>query len=235
MADRFKDKNILIIGGNSGIGKALARQVHAEGGSVYIAGRSETDLEFPFLQWDALQPDEKAFDTLPDELHGLAYCVGTITLKPFGRLSLDDFTQDWRINVLGAVAALQPNIGRLKQSKMSSVVFFSSVAAGAGLGFHVSIASAKSALEGLSVALAAEFAQSGIRFNAIAPSLTDTPLAANLLSTEEKREAAIKRHPLGRYGRPEDLAHTAAFLLSDEASWITAQVLGVDGGLGNIK
>ncbi len=235
MDQQFKDKNILIIGAGSGIGHEIAKRILAEGGNVTVAGRHEPDLDVNFLNWDATSPNASAFDSVPDQLHGLIYCPGTINLKPFGRLSLEDFTNDWQINVLGAVAALQPNIARLKKAKSSGVVLFSSVAATTGLSFHASIASAKSAVQGLAVALAAEYAAAGIRFNVVAPSLTDTPLAENLLSTDDKREASAKRHPLGRYGTPDDIASAALFLLSDQSSWITGQVLGIDGGLGNLK
>jgi 3-oxoacyl-[acyl-carrier protein] reductase len=235
MAEKFKNKNILIIGANGGIGGEIAKRVLAEGGNVYAAGRTRPELDVEFASWDATQPDEAAFANLPDVLHGFVYCAGTINLKPFGRFSLEDFENDWKINVLGAVAALQPNITRLKKAKNSGVVFFSTVAANTGLSFHTSIATAKSALQGLSLALASEYSAAGIRFNVVAPSLTDTPLAENLLSTEEKRDASAKRHPLGRFGSASDMAAAATFLLSDEAGWITGQVLGIDGGLGRLK
>ena len=235
MNERFQNKNILLIGASSGIGHAVAQRILDEGGTVYVAGRTKPDLDVNFMEWDATAPQAGAFDSLPDQLHGFVYCAGTINLKPFARLSLDDFESDWKINVLGAVAALQPNINRLKKAKSSGVVFFSSVAATTGLSFHASIASAKSAIEGLAVALAAEYAASGIRFNVVAPSLTDTPLAGNLLSTDDRREASAKRHPLGRFGTPDDIANAATFLISEEASWITGQILGIDGGLGNLK
>ena len=176
-----------------------------------------------------------AFNDLPDTLHGIIYCAGTINLKPFGRLSLEDFSNDFQMNTLGAVAAVQPNISRLKKAKGAGVVFFSSVAANTGFTFHTSISMAKGGLQGLAIALAAEFAPSNIRFNVVAPSLTDTPLAEPLLSSEERRESSAKRHPLGRFGLPEDMAAAATYLASDQASWITGQVLGVDGGLGKLK
>ncbi len=177
----------------------------------------------------------KRFSGLPDVLHGLIYCAGTINLKPFNRLTLDNFTTDWQMNALGAVAAIQPNIPRLKKAAGAGVVLFSSVAANTGFSFHTSISMAKGALQGLAIALAAEYAASSIRFNVIAPSLTDTPLAQNLLSSDDKRDASAKRHPLGRFGEPSDIAAAATYLASDEAGWITGQVLGVDGGLGNLK
>ena len=235
MSARFENKNILIIGASTGIGHAIASQVLAEGGTVYVGGQHKPDLAVEFFEWDALAPDESAFQALPDTLHGIIYCAGTINLKPFGRLTLENFTNDFQMNTLGAVAAVQPNINRLKKAKGAGVVFFSSVAANTGFTFHTSIAMAKGGLQGLAIALAAEFAPSGIRFNVVAPSLTDTPLAEQLLSSDDKRDASAKRHPLGRFGTPQDLASAATYLASDEASWITGQILGVDGGLGKLK
>jgi 3-oxoacyl-[acyl-carrier protein] reductase len=235
MQSRYHSKNILIIGASSGIGHAIARQILEEGGRVFVAGQHKPDLEVEFSQWNALDPKDDAFNGLPEVLHGLIYCPGTINLKPFGRLTLSNFTTDWQMNALGAVAAIQPNIARLKKAGGAGVVLFSSVAANTGFSFHTSISMAKGALQGLAIALAAEYAASSIRFNVIAPSLTDTPLAKNLLSSDDKRESSAKRHPLGRYGEPSDIAAAATYLASDEASWITGQVLAVDGGLGKIR
>ena len=137
--------------------------------------------------------------------------------------------------MLGAVQVLQAVVPLLKKAEGASVVFFSTVAAKIGMPFHASIATAKAALEGLTVALAAEYASAQVRFNAVAPSLTDTPLASSLLSTPEKTEAAGKRHPLNRVGQPKDMAHAAVFLLSDASSWMTGQVLHIDGGMSSVK
>ncbi len=163
------------------------------------------------------------------------YAPGSINLKPFQRFSLDDFRNDFEINVLGAVAAIQANLGRLRKANGASIVLFSTVAVQTGMGFHASIATAKGAVEGLTRSLAAELAAAKIRCNALAPSLTDTRLAGALLSTDEKRDASNKRHPIGRVGTPQDLAAAAKLLLSDEGSWITGQVIGIDGGMGRLK
>ena len=235
MQSRYDSKNILIIGASSGIGHEIAQRILAEGGRVFVAGQHQPDLDVKFSEWNALDPKEEAFANLPEVLHGIIYCAGTINLKPFNRLSLADFTRDWQMNALGAVAAIQPNITRLKKAGGASVVLFSSVAANTGFGFHTSIGMAKGALQGLALSLAAEYAASSIRFNVIAPSLTDTPLAQQLLSSDDKREASAKRHPLGRFGTASDIAAAATYLASDDASWITGQVLGVDGGLGKLK
>lgn len=235
MQRRYESKNILIIGASSGIGHEIAQRILSEGGRVFVVGQHRPELDVEFSEWDALDPKDDAFASLPEVLHGIIYCAGTINLKPFHRLSLADFTRDWQMNALGAVAAIQPNVTRLKKAGGASVVLFSSVAANTGFGFHASIGMAKGALQGLALSLAAEFAASSIRFNVIAPSLTDTPLAQQFLSTDDKREASAKRHPLGRFGTVSDVAVAATYLASDEASWITGQVLGVDGGLGKLK
>ncbi len=235
----FDNKNILIAGGSSGIGLTLVNRLTASGANVISLSRhaspnwqgSVTHLPFDIMQDDfgllAMQ--------LPGQLHGLVYAAGSINLKPFNRLSREDFLNDYKINTLGAAQLIQQALKGLRAAGSSSVVLFSTVAAAIGLSYHASIAAAKGAIEGLTLALAAELAPQHIRVNALAPSLTDTPLAGNLLSTDEKREAANKRHPLGRYGQPDDLAAAAEFLLGDSSSWITGQVLGVDGGLGKLK
>jgi 3-oxoacyl-[acyl-carrier protein] reductase len=235
---RFINKNILVVGGSSGISLALVKYLHEQKASVITASRRSSEelsrLDIPHLTID-VSGDTQQLANIPDTLHGLVYAPGTITLKPFPRLSAEDFQHDFTINVVGAVNVIQAALKSLKRAEGASVVLFSTVAARLGMNFHASIATSKSALEGLTVSLAAEFAPSRIRFNAIAPSLTSTPLANNLLSTEEKVESSNKRHPLGRIGQPDDLARMAAFLLSDEAGWITGQVLGVDGGLSTLR
>jgi NAD(P)-dependent dehydrogenase (short-subunit alcohol dehydrogenase family) len=163
------------------------------------------------------------------------YCPGTINLKPFHRLSREEFQHDLNINLFGAIDALQSTFKNLKNAKGASVVLFSTVASTLGMNFHSAIATAKSAVEGLAKSLAAEWASSAIRINVVAPSLTDTPLASKLLSDNDKKEAAGKRHPLGRVGTAEDVAEVVCFLLSDKASWITGQIIGVDGGMGTLK
>jgi 3-oxoacyl-[acyl-carrier protein] reductase len=229
-------KNIVIVGASSGIGLETAKSLIAKGYNVFSASRNQPDLfGISHLNWDAQNPDSTVFATLPDEIHGVIYCPGTINLKPFHRLSIEDFKNDFQINVLGAVSVIQALLPKLKKSDGASIILFSTVAAKLGMGFHASIAASKAAVEGLTLSLAAELSSNKIRVNCIAPSLTDTPLAKNLLSSEEKKEASNKRHPIGRFGTSADIANITTFLISDEASWITGQILGVDGGMGSIK
>jgi NAD(P)-dependent dehydrogenase (short-subunit alcohol dehydrogenase family) len=168
-------------------------------------------------------------------LDGVAYCPGSINLKPFRSLKSDAFLDDFQINVLGAVKVLQASQKALqKAAEPSSVVLFSTVAVAQGMPYHASVAAAKGAVEGLTKSLAAEWAPS-TRVNCIAPSLTDTPMAARLLNSDEKKSAAAARHPLRKIGKAEDIAALASFLLSSQSSWMTGQVIGLDGGLSSLR
>ncbi len=227
-------RTILLVGGNSGIGLATARLLAARGESLVAAARSPgvlADMGIPVQPFDALHP---ATLELPPVLDGLVYFPGSISLKPFHRLTPDDFLNDYRINCLGAVTAIQAALPALKAAPSASIVLFSTVAVAQGMPFHASVAAAKGAVEGLALSLAAELAPK-IRVNVIAPSLTDTPLAATLLNSDAKREASAKRHPLQRIGDPEDTAKLVAVLLSDAAGFLTGQVLRPDGGLSSVR
>ncbi|MCR9016087.1 SDR family NAD(P)-dependent oxidoreductase [Aquiflexum gelatinilyticum] len=226
----MNNKNIVVIGGNSGIGKSITEKLESEGANIFVYHRSGEGLE----QLDVTARFE-SIEGLPEVIDGLVYCPGTINLKPFHRFSVEDFQRDYEVNVLGAVKVLQACLKGLKKSESASVVLFSTVAVQVGLGFHSSISSAKGAVEGLAKSLAAEWAPNKIRVNVVAPSLTDTPLASALLGNEDKKEASNKRHPLGRYGQAEDIAGAAVFLLSKDASWMTGQVLHLDGGMSSVK
>lgn len=228
-------RQFVIIGGTRGIGLSLVQELLENGDEVMVYARNRGELpdEVTHVAFDATT-DEFPKDTLPETVHGLAYCPGSITLKPFRSLKLATFEEDFNINVLGAVKSIKAVLTKLKQSKSGSIVLFSTVAVSQGMPFHASIATAKAAVEGLTRSLAAELAPD-VRVNCIAPSLTDTDLAGNLLSTPEKREASDQRHPLRRTGKPEDIAKMAAFLLSENGSWISGQIIGVDGGMSVLR
>jgi 3-oxoacyl-[acyl-carrier protein] reductase len=234
----FEGKNILVVGGSSGIGLSLVNMLASQGAQLYNASRTKCE-DWPdnliHIPLDVLSNFDFLAEQLPANLHGLVYAVGSINLKPFSRYTEDDFINDYKLNVCGAARSIQIAYRSLKNSGAASIVLISSVAAKTGMPYHASIAAAKAGVEGLALSLAAEFASQNIRVNAVAPSLTDTSLAVNLLNTPEKREASAKRHPLGRFGKSEDIASAITFLLSEQSGWISGQVLGVDGGMGNLK
>lgn len=237
MAD-FTGKTILVVGGTSGIGQAIVHDLLEKKARVIMASRQKPDEaideKVQHIPLDVSDIGDELAE-LPDTLHGLVYTPGSINLKPFTALKPEDFLADFQLNVLGAIQVIKAALKPLRNAKGSSVVMFSTVAVQLGLNYHTSIATAKGALEGFGRSLAAELASKKVRVNLVAPSLTDTPLAKNLLATEEKQEASRQRHPIGRYGQPEDIARAAVFLLSDDSSWVTGQVLHVDGGLSTLK
>jgi NAD(P)-dependent dehydrogenase (short-subunit alcohol dehydrogenase family) len=171
---------------------------------------------------------------LPEHLDGFVYAPGSINLRPFSGLKPETFAQDMEVNFLAMVRVLQSVLPKLKKSEAASIVLFSTVAVSVGMPFHTSVAAAKGAVEGFARSLAAELAPK-IRVNVVAPSLTDTPLANKFLNNEQKMENAALRHPLKSVGTADQIAQTAAFLLSDKASWTTGQVLGVDGGMSRLN
>ncbi len=230
-------KNYLIIGGSSGIGKSLAQILQQSGHQVYATyNQHQPATTLPNTHYAFLNVMEgnMNLDFLPDHLDGIAYCPGSINLKPFHRIKPVAFEEDFKLQVVGAIKILQATLPKLKAASQASVVLFSTVAVQLGFNFHTQVATSKGAIEGLTKSLAAEWAPS-IRVNAIAPSLTDTPLAAKLLSTDEKKEANAQRHPLKKIGTPEDIAEAAAFLLSEKSSWMTGQIIHLDGGMSSIK
>ena len=231
-------RTILIVGGTSGIGRQLVDSLAGAGHRVIAASRTAPQAGLPAgvetQIFDATDQDSAL--ELPEALDALVYLPGSINLKPFQRFSRDDFQQDLEVNFFGAIRVLQMAYPALKKSSQpnASVVLFSTVAVGTGLSFHASIASAKGAIEGLGRSLAAEWAPK-VRVNVIAPSLTDTPLASNLLAKDGAREASAKRHPLNLIGNPAEVAGTAAYLAVGPSSFMTGQVLRPDGGLSSVR
>jgi NAD(P)-dependent dehydrogenase (short-subunit alcohol dehydrogenase family) len=235
---------ILIYGGSGGIGTATARLLRERGHELHLVGRNAegleslaSELQVGYTVGDVVADPElfsRASQEAGKELGGLVYAVGTINLRSLQRLSESDLLQDFQVNALGAALAVQATLPALKRSDEASIVLYSSVAAQQGFSLHASMGMAKGAVNGLTLALAAELAPR-IRVNAIAPSLTQTPLAAGLLTNDAIAEGIIKQHPLRRLGTPEDIAALTAFLLSQESSWITGQILGVDGGRSTVS
>lgn len=230
-------KNYLVVGGSSGIGLALINQLTSENNKVVILSRNQNQLQInDNIEFHSINILDEApsLPTIDHELNGLAYCPGSINLKPFKSLKEQDYLNDFNVNVLGAVKVINKYFPNLKKADGSSIVLFSTVAVQTGMPYHASVAMAKGAVEGLTRSLAAEFAPQ-IRVNAIAPSLTDTPMASRLLSSDEKREASAKRHPLNSIGKPQDIAKAAAYLLSDDSGWITGQIMHIDGGISSLR
>jgi 3-oxoacyl-[acyl-carrier protein] reductase len=230
-------KKYLIIGGTSGIGLEITKLLVAKNNQVIVISRQKRNIEelnnVIFYSADVTKPIEE-LPEIDDKLNGLVYCPGTINLKPFKNLKIDDFKYDFEINFLGAVKIINKYLNNLYQTDGASIVLFSTVAVQTGMPYHSSIASAKGAVEGLTRSLAAEFAPK-IRVNCIAPSLTNTPLAEKFLNSESKLQSSIDRHPLKRIGNPTEIAELVYFLLSDSSSFITGQIIKVDGGISSIR
>ncbi len=227
-------KNILLIGGSYGIGNAIATTLQANH-KVFVASRTNETLQGINVTHIPFDASVDVLDTtkLPEVIDGLVYCPGSINLRPFRGLKLETFESDMQINFFSMVKVLQTVLPQLSASAQASVVLFSTVAVKMGMPFHTSVSASKGAIEGFAKALAAEYAPK-IRVNVIAPSLTDTPLADKFLNNDEKKEKSSLRHPLKRFGKPEDLASMAKFLLSDESSWMSGQILHVDGGMSSL-
>ncbi|GAB4140829.1 MAG: SDR family oxidoreductase [Ignavibacteriales bacterium] len=226
----------LIVGGTSGIGLETTKLL-SKNNRVIVLSRAKKNLDglnnVEFISADVTKP----MDELPqinEPINGIIYCPGTINLKPLKSLKLEDFQNDFEVNLLGAVKVINKYFNNLKEAGKSSIVLFSTVAVQTGMLYHASIASAKGAVEGLTRTLAAEFAPS-ICVNCIAPSITNTPLAEKLLNNETKVKSSEDRHPLKRIGDAKEIAEAVAFLLSDSASFITGQILKIDGGISSIK
>lgn len=224
-------KTILVVGGSKGIGNAIINQLK-DTHKIINFSRSEVDSH-PNITHYSVDITQDDLPDLNEDIHGLVYCPGSINLKPVNRLSLDDFRNDFEINVIGAVKVIQKYINQLKNND-ASVVLFSTVATKLGMPFHASVAASKSAVEGLTKSLAGEFATK-VRFNCIAPTVTDTSLAEKLLRNEKLKENMENRHPLKKYLKADEVASLASYLLSDASTAISGQVFPIDAGIVSLK
>ena len=223
-------KRHLIIGGSGGIGSAIINQL-PEGDEVINFSRHEPEVNRSIEHYNI----DVLNDELPaiENLNSIIYCPGSINLKPINSLKIEDFQNDFNINVLGAVRVIKAYHRDLKRNG-GSIVTFSTVASKIGMPFHSSVAAAKSAVEGLTLSLAAEFAPK-VRVNCIAPTVTNTPLAGHLLRSEKAKESTADRHPLKRYIEPAEIASMAVYLVGEHAKGITGQIIGIDAGIGSVK
>ena len=227
-------KTFVIIGSTTGIGLSMTEQLAQKNRVFGVSRREHSEINhanYTHFSFDVLAD---SWDTIPfpEQIDGLVYCPGSIQLKPLKMLTDKVIREDMEINFFGAINCIKAVSDRLQQN--SSILLFSTVAVQQGMPFHASIAAAKGAIEGLTRSLAAEFAPK-VRVNAIAPSIVDTPLAKRLLNNDRKRELISDKHPLKRVGEVKDISELGCFLLSPSASWITGQIIGVDGGKSSIS
>ena len=232
----------LILGATGSIGSSLAKKLVESGDQVHLVGREEaslsslaSELNSSFTTCDVIEENfcEKILNDLKDEpIDGLAFCIGSIDLKPLKLTKKSDFMKSFNLNLVSATEVIRSLADNLKKNK-GSIVLFSTVAVRQGFPNHAIVSSAKGAIEGLTLALAAEFAPN-VRVNCIAPSLTNSKMSNFLLKNEKVAEGIAKMHPLKRIGEGSDTASVARFLLTKESSWITGQIVGVDGGRSSV-
>ncbi len=227
----------VVVGGSSGIGLGIVKRLVGDGHRVTVLSRTSEALEsmenVTHVTLDVTK-DEITADLLPETIDGVAYCPGSINLRPFRSIKAETYRDDFELNVVGAVKTINAALKGLKAAESSSVLLFSTVAVGQGMPMHASIAASKGAVEGLMKTLAAELSPN-IRVNCIAPALTDTPLTERFFADAAKAEMLGTRYPLARTGTVDDIAASGHFLLSDASSWITGQVIGVDGGMSAVR
>ena len=228
-------KNILIIGASSDIGLEICKLANADGHNIYATSRDDVNAN-NFDNFIQLDPNKSldVLDDLPEDIDGLVYCPGTINLRSLQRLTLEDIKNEMEVNFYGAFNIIKKVLPNLKKNDGASVVLFSTVAVKTGMPMHSSIAAAKGAVEGLAKSLAAELAPR-VAINCVAPSIVDTKLAANILSTDERKQASADRHPLKTIGSINSIANSAYFLLQAKENWISGQIFRPDGGLSALK
>ncbi len=233
----MKNQKFVIVGGSHGIGLGIVKRLADRGAHVTVVSRSSELLvgidNVKHVPWD-VTTDAIPASVLPEQIHGLAYCPGSINLGPLRSVTAASLMADFQLNVMSAIASIQAALPAMKSAETASIVLFSTVAVAQGLPMHTSVAASKGAIEAISRTLAAELAPK-IRVNCIAPALTDTPLAEKFLATDEKRAAMAERYPLKRIGRVDDIASIAEFLLSRDSGWMTGQVIAVDGGMSTLR
>ena len=225
-------KNIVIIGGTKGIGKAVVSEV-VDNNNVVCLSRNQTDFShdnYTFHNFDALVDDYPDFESVDC----LIYCPGSINLKPISTLSLDDFRNDFELNVIGAVRAIKKYLNLLKKSGSASILLFSTVATKLGMPYHASVSVAKSGIDGLVKTLGSELAPK-VRINAIAPTITNTELASKILRNDKVIENMVERHPLKKILSSNEVAKMASFLISEDASSISGQIFNMDAGIVSFK
>ena len=225
-------KNIVIIGGTKGIGKAIVSEV-VDNNNVVCLSRNQTDFShdnYTFHNFDALVDDYPDFESVDC----LIYCPGSINLKPISTLSLDDFRNDFELNVIGAVRAIKKYLNLLKKSGSASILLFSTVATKLGMPYHASVSVAKSGIDGLVKTLGSERAPK-VRINAIAPTITNTELASKILRNDKVIENMVERHPLKKILSSNEVAKMASFLISEDASSISGQIFNMDAGIVSFK
>ena len=235
-------KKIMIIGASGSIGSALAEKLKEDKYEPFLIGRNENDLkllseklECEMFVCDVLDNEKmsKKIQSLNDEIYGLAYCVGSINLKPLKLTSEDDFLESYKINTLGAVNIIKQAQASLIKNQ-GSILLFSTIAVKQGFVNHSVISTAKGAVEGLTLALAAEFSPN-VRVNCIAPSLTDSKMSQNLIKNVNIKKAIEAMHPIPKIGDGTDFSNIGSFLLSQENKWITGQILHIDGGRSTLR
>ena len=225
-------RNLVIIGGSKGIGRAILQQQLEKNNCLNIS-RSQPEISHAHLTHHSV---DVLTDSLPviENIDALVYCPGSINLKPISSLRISDFQSDFEINVLSAVKCIQHFLPVLKNGNAPSILLFSTVAVAQGMPFHASIAAAKAGVEALTKSLAAELAPK-IRVNCIAPSITNTDLAQRILRNERAVENSAQRHPLKRILNPVDIAHFADYLINPSGVGMTGQIIGIDGGMSSVR